>query len=123
DEMRRISVGKSALTTAVAGSAIVGLVLLLVFAAVSTGGGTSSVSLRIGKPPFEWQVPTANRILSGGPLALVAVFLVFLLLSFAVFLMIGRRAARPIEEARRRQLEFAIDASHELRTPLTVVEG
>ena len=35
--MRRISVGKSALTTAVAGSAIVGLVLLLVFAAVSTG--------------------------------------------------------------------------------------
>jgi signal transduction histidine kinase len=37
--------------------------------------------------------------------------------------MIGRRAARPIEEARRRQLEFAIDASHELRTPLTVVEG
>jgi signal transduction histidine kinase len=53
----------------------------------------------------------------------VAGFLVFFLLSFAVFLMIGRRAARPIEEARRRQLEFAIDASHELRTPLTVVEG
>ena len=121
--MSRISVGRSALTTAVAGSAIVGLVSLLVFAAVSTGGGTSSVSLRIGKPPFEWQVPAANRILSGGPLALVAVFLLFLLLSFAVFLMIGRRAARPIEEARRRQLEFAIDASHELRTPLTVVEG
>jgi signal transduction histidine kinase len=121
--MSRISVGRSALTTAVAGSAIVGLVMLLVLAAISTGGTASSVSLRIGKPPFEWQVPAANRILSGGPLALVAVFLVFLLLSFAVFLMIGRRAARPIEEARRRQLEFAIDASHELRTPLTVVEG
>jgi len=56
-------------------------------------------------------------------MAFVAVFLVFLLLSFGVFLMIARRAARPIEEARRRQLEFAIDASHELRTPLTVVEG
>jgi len=121
--MSRISVDRSALTTAVAGSAIVGLVLFLVIAAVSTAGTTSSVSLRVGKPPFEWQVPAANRILSGGPLTLAAVFLVFLLLSFVVFLMIGRRAARPIEEARRRQLEFAIDASHELRTPLTVVEG
>ena len=121
--MSRISVGRSALTTAVAGSAIVGVVLLLGLGAISTGGETSSVSLRIGKPPFEWQVPAANRILSGGPLTLAAVFLVFLLLSFAVFLMIGRRAARPIEEARRRQFEFAIDASHELRTPLTVVEG
>jgi len=121
--MSRISVGRSAVATAVAGSAIVGLVLLLVLAAISTGGKASSVSLRIGKPPFEWQVPAATRILSGGPPALVAVFLFFLLLSFGVFLMIGRRAARPIEEARRRQLEFAIDASHELRTPLTVIEG
>src|SRR5579864_9530171 len=102
--MSRISVDRSALTTAVAGSAIVGLVLFLVIAAVSTAGTTSSVSLRVGKPPFEWQVPAANRILSGGPLTLAAVFLVFLLLSFVVFLMIGRRAARPIEEARRRQL-------------------
>jgi signal transduction histidine kinase len=40
-----------------------------------------------------------------------------------VFLLIGRRAAQPIEAARRQQLQFAVDASHELRTPLTVIEG
>ena len=128
--MSRIAVGRSALATAVAGSAIVGLVTSVVFSLLSasatgnaTGRQPGSLSLRVGEPPFQWQVPGADRILSGGPLILVAVFLILLLLSFAVFLTIGRRAAGPIEEARRRQLEFAIDASHELRTPLTVIEG
>jgi two-component system sensor histidine kinase CiaH len=36
---------------------------------------------------------------------------------------IGRRVATPIEESRRRQLEFTADASHELRTPLAVIEA
>jgi signal transduction histidine kinase len=36
---------------------------------------------------------------------------------------IGRRVAAPIEEARRRQMEFTADASHELRTPLSVIEA
>jgi signal transduction histidine kinase len=36
---------------------------------------------------------------------------------------IGLMASRPIEQARRRQLEFTADASHELRTPLTVIEA
>jgi signal transduction histidine kinase len=36
--------------------------------------------------------------------------------------LIGRRAATPIERARRAQLDFTADASHELRTPLSVIE-
>jgi two-component system sensor histidine kinase CiaH len=36
---------------------------------------------------------------------------------------IGRRVAAPIEESRRRQLDFTADASHELRTPLAVIEA
>jgi signal transduction histidine kinase len=50
-----------------------------------------------------------------GPLLLVAVF-------FGT-LLIGIKAASPVELARRRQLEFTADASHELRTPLSVIEA
>ena len=38
-------------------------------------------------------------------------------------LAIGLLASRPVERARRRQLEFTADASHELRTPVTVIEA
>jgi signal transduction histidine kinase len=51
----------------------------------------------------------------GGSIFVVAVFL--------GALAIGLKASRPIEEARRRQLEFTADASHELRTPLSVIEA
>jgi two-component system, OmpR family, sensor histidine kinase CiaH len=50
-----------------------------------------------------------------GPILLVAVF-------FGT-LLIGVKAASPVELARRRQLEFSADASHELRTPLSVIEA
>jgi signal transduction histidine kinase len=50
-----------------------------------------------------------------GPVLLVAIFLASLL--------IGLRSAKPVEDARRRQLEFTADASHELRTPLSVIEA
>ena len=50
-----------------------------------------------------------------GPVLLIAVFLGTLL--------IGIKAASPVEQARRRQLEFTADASHELRTPLSVIEA
>ena len=52
---------------------------------------------------------------SPGPILLVAVF-------FGT-LLIGVKAASPVELARRRQLEFTADASHELRTPLSVIEA
>jgi signal transduction histidine kinase len=48
---------------------------------------------------------------------------IVLLSLFIAATIIGRRAAAPIERARRRQLEFTADASHELRTPLSVIEA
>ena len=52
---------------------------------------------------------------AAGPVLALAMFLG----SFAI----GVRAIAPVEEARRRQLEFTADASHELRTPLSVIEA
>jgi len=46
-----------------------------------------------------------------------------LLLVFGGAFTVGRRVARPLEMARRRQLAFTADASHELRTPLSVIEA
>jgi signal transduction histidine kinase len=48
---------------------------------------------------------------------------VLLLAMFAGALVIGLRAQAPVEQARRRQLEFTADASHELRTPLSVIRA
>jgi signal transduction histidine kinase len=50
-----------------------------------------------------------------GPVVLLAMFLGALL--------VGLRAQAPVEQSRRRQLEFTADASHELRTPLSVIRA
>ena len=46
-----------------------------------------------------------------------------LIFVFLGSVVVGRRVALPIEDARQRQLEFTADASHELRTPLSVIEA
>jgi signal transduction histidine kinase len=51
----------------------------------------------------------------GGPILLLGMF--------AGALLIAVRAQAPIEQSRRRQLEFTADASHELRTPLSVIRA
>lgn len=66
------------------------------------------------------QVGQAQGTVIGAELA-IAPFL--LLVVFLGAFAVGRRAAAPIEAARRRQMEFTADASHELRTPLSVIEA
>ncbi|MFY9931296.1 MAG: HAMP domain-containing sensor histidine kinase [Streptosporangiaceae bacterium] len=56
-----------------------------------------------------------NAELIAGPFLLAAMFL--------GSLVVGLRAQAPVEQSRRRQLEFTADASHELRTPLSVIRA
>jgi signal transduction histidine kinase len=90
--------------------------------------GTGSFELQAARAGEGWIVAAqsladVDRIGSdlwlleviAGPLLLVAVF-------FGT-LLVGIKAASPVELARRRQLEFTADASHELRTPLSVIEA
>jgi signal transduction histidine kinase len=56
-----------------------------------------------------------NAEIIAGPLVLAAMF--------AGSLVVGLRALAPVEQSRRRQLEFTADASHELRTPLSVIRA
>ena len=56
-----------------------------------------------------------NAEIIAGPFLLLAMFL--------GSLVVGLRALAPVEQSRRRQLEFTADASHELRTPLSVIRA
>lgn len=103
------------MTSALTGTAIVAVVLLVAMLPSAQGQAVWSMYIRVGSQTLGWKVPALAVALTVGALVLLT--------TFAVFFLIGRRAARPIEVARRQQLQFTADASHELRTPLTVIEG
>jgi signal transduction histidine kinase len=90
--------------------------------------GKSAFRLKMARDGTGWLVAglnlagdrrTQSLLLAGeataGPVLLLAMF--------AGSLLIGLRAQAPVEQSRRRQLEFTADASHELRTPLSVIRA
>ena len=99
--------------------------------------GHQAAAARLGGRDFQLEARRVGRtwIVAGQSLAetdharsdVVALELIAgPVLLFAVFfgtLLIGVKAAGPVELSRRRQLEFTADASHELRTPLSVIEA
>ena len=90
--------------------------------------GASKLRLQLARHDGGWLVAgqslagdahTERLLIDGelvaGPFVIVAMFL--------GSLVVGLRALAPVEQSRRRQLEFTADASHELRTPLSVIRA
>jgi signal transduction histidine kinase len=85
---------------------------------VTVGGSRTQAYLVVGQ-----SLKPLNQSRSTIVFAEILIAPVLLLGVFAGAVVIGRRVATPIEQARQRQMEFTADASHELRTPLSVIEA
>jgi len=91
-------------------------------------GSTGVFRLRLARDGSGWLIAGQSR--SGDAhterLLLYAEVIAGPFLLLAMFfgsLVVGLRALAPVEQSRRRQLEFTADASHELRTPLSVIRA
>jgi signal transduction histidine kinase len=91
-------------------------------------GRTDAFRLRLARDGSGWLIAGQSRAgdahterlllyaeVIAGPFLLLAMFF--------GSLVVGLRALAPVEQSRRRQLEFTADASHELRTPLSVIRA
>jgi len=91
-------------------------------------GGPAPFRLKVARGHRDWLVAGQNLAsdrhtqhlmmdveIIAGPFLLLAMF--------GGLLVVGLRALAPVEQSRRRQLEFTADASHELRTPLSVIRA
>jgi two-component system sensor histidine kinase CiaH len=91
-------------------------------------GGSAPYRVRVAEDRGGWLIAGENLAenrhtqsllldaeVIAGPFLLLAIFL--------GLLVVGLRALAPVEQSRRRQLEFTADASHELRTPLSVIRA
>ena len=98
------------------------------FAQTATLGSAGAFRLKLAQAGQGWlmagqslvgQAHTQRLLLTAeliaGPFVLLAMF--------GGSLVVGLRALAPVEQSRRRQLEFTADASHELRTPLSVIRA
>jgi signal transduction histidine kinase len=91
-------------------------------------GRTGAFRLRLARDGGDWLIAGQSRAGDAhtARLLLYAEVIagpVLLLAMFFGSLVVGLRALAPVEQSRRRQLEFTADASHELRTPLTSMRG
>jgi signal transduction histidine kinase len=103
-------------TTAPVTATLQGIPVRLAGGPVSTEAGTAYL---VAGQRLD-NVSDAQHTLVVNELAIAPVLLGIVFLGAVA---IGRRVATPVEEARRKQLEFTADASHELRTPLSVIEA
>jgi signal transduction histidine kinase len=91
-------------------------------------GSTGAFRLKLARDGSNWLIAGQSRAgdahterlllyaeVIAGPFLLLAMFF--------GSLVVGLRALAPVEQSRRRQLEFTADASHELRTPLSVIRA
>lgn len=79
---------------------------------------------RSGSTPCRIAIASTDYIvrsmLNSAPVLLV-IWLGAMLLFFAVSVKLSALAAKPMEEAMRREKQFIADASHDLKTPLSVI--